>query len=828
MPHICSGNHDRLQHIRYAGTVSGMFEITKDQLRGLSAGDFRELVARLCEAEVAKFGTPVSSVKWGGSENAPDGGLDVDCHVLNGEFRGDFVPRAWTGIQVKKPSMPPGAIADEMSPKGQLRPVFRDLARANGCYIIASLDDDPGRTALSNRYKEMDKQIGPTRDLGDLQIAFYGRNEIVQWLRGFPSVQLWVREKLGIPLEGWKQHGRWTRVPPHDDDQLISRKGISVVLPERRGEKLEIEQGIDGIRELVRTSDKAVRIIGLSGVGKTRIIQALFEETVGECPLAGSLAIYADLSENPDPSAHAMLRRLHTERRPAIVVLDNCPPDAHSSLVGLITEATEIKLITIEYDVREDKPELTSVVRINAEGPDIVEELIQRRCPALGQVNAERIAAFSGGNARLALVLADAVSHGESLSDLSDAELFNRLFHQRGDSDPQLQEAAEVLSLVYSFSVNADQDGVDELEVLASLFSGNRLALYREAQRLLERQLSQKRGDWRAILPPVVSNHLASKALSAIPKSSIQDAFQHLPNARLLISFAKRLGYLHDHEVAQGIVSSWLARGGYLHEIELLDSEGLRLLENAAPASPDSVLDAIEARFKKSDSGNGDPDSIHLGSTVAEILHAIAFWPEYFKRCIGLLTTALLSKHDQHDGNRSTERLCSLFSLYHSGTHANLETRANVVRHFLFSSDRNKMELGFNMLKSALSNDHNFSLGKLEFGARPRDYGYHPQSNEELKNWFEEFTKMAREIATSDNAGMSARARDLLANNLRYLWSVHSIRPQLYKISKTLNEQHPWIQGWQAVRSIKHYDCTNEDSVHNLSDPGLRMNWISF
>ena len=101
-----------------------MFDISKDQLRQLNDVDLRELVARLCEAELSRAGAPVSAVRWGGSQTASDGGLDVEILVKGRGVAGDFVPRAWTGIQVRKSRMPAGKIAAEMSPKGVLRPIF--------------------------------------------------------------------------------------------------------------------------------------------------------------------------------------------------------------------------------------------------------------------------------------------------------------------------------------------------------------------------------------------------------------------------------------------------------------------------------------------------------------------------------------------------------------------------------------------------------------------------------------------------------------------------------------------------------------------------------
>ena len=291
--------------------------------------------------------------------------------------------------------------------------------------------------------------------------------------------------------------------------------------------------GIEGIRQLVRSCGKAVRIVGLSGVGKTRIVQALFEATVGTNPLERTLAVYADLGEEPYPSARAMLERLRAEGHSGIVILDNCPPDSHNTLAELVTGLPDLRLITVEYDIRDDRTDGTAVIRIDADGPETAEALVRRRYPERGQMDARRIAEFSEGNTRLALALAAAVDDSASLSEFSDAELFDRLFYQRGGLDQRLLQAAEVLSLVYSFSVSSDQEGVDELAVLATLVDRNRRALYREAQTLVERQLAQKRGHWRAVLPAAISVHLASKALNRIPPEDILDALVGLQTPAL-------------------------------------------------------------------------------------------------------------------------------------------------------------------------------------------------------------------------------------------------------------------------------------------------------
>ena len=129
-----------------------------------------------------------------------------------------------------------------------------------------------------------------------------------------------------------------------------------------------------------------------------------------------------------------------------------------------------------------------------------------------------------------------------------------------------------------------------------------RVALYGRVQELLNRQLAQKRGHFRAVLPQALADHLARRALDAIPSTHLLEALLPMSDPRLLTSFAKRLGYLHDHDAAREIVTSWLDPGGILHEIETLNGTGLLLLRNAAPAVPGAVLSALEIRFDKADS----------------------------------------------------------------------------------------------------------------------------------------------------------------------------------------------------------------------------------
>ena len=115
-----------------------MLEITGDDIAALNDDDLRTLVGRLCEADLRQRHFPSSAVTWGGNQTAKDGGLDVRVALAPGTSIDGFVPKSETGFQVKKPRMPRTAIIEEIKPKGRVRPVILELAKASGAYVIVS------------------------------------------------------------------------------------------------------------------------------------------------------------------------------------------------------------------------------------------------------------------------------------------------------------------------------------------------------------------------------------------------------------------------------------------------------------------------------------------------------------------------------------------------------------------------------------------------------------------------------------------------------------------------------------------------------------------
>lgn len=490
-----------------------IFEITSEEIAQLSDTDLRSLVGFLCEAELRSTSDPTSSVRWGGDQNAPDGGLDVEVVLPGRPQRPDFIPRQHTGIQVKKTRMPRMAIIKEMKPEETLRPIISHLIEEQGSYIIISSGDDCSSSMLTNRLSAMHEALAGGDSNNNLHIDFYDRSRIATWVRNHPSIVLWVRQKIGKSINGWRPYGNWAGSPEGDaylfDEHICFYDGHN---PQENG--LQATEGINRLRRCLEIPKSATRLVGLSGVGKTRLVQALFEREVAENPLDHSLAVYADIGSDPTPSVREMTETLIAKQQQVILIIDNCPPEVHTDLVKLLnTSSCQISLLTVEYDVNDGETEDTNVFRLEPLDERLIENLVQRHYSHIGQVDARTIAEFSGGNARIALALARTVERGDSLNNFNDTHLFHRLFSQRQEDNQNLLNAAEALSIVYSFDGETTQDTSTELSVLGCLANENSLSMYRVTSELLRRQLVQKRGKWRAVLPHALANRLAKQAL---------------------------------------------------------------------------------------------------------------------------------------------------------------------------------------------------------------------------------------------------------------------------------------------------------------------------
>lgn len=787
--------------------MSNLLEITGEDIAQLNDSDLRTLVGLLCEADYREAGLPTKGITWGGNQDAADGGFDVVVRDDVTPPSTSFVPCKTSAFQVKKPDMPRAEILKEMRPGGALREEIKALIEAHGAYIIISSKGSTTEAALNKRVAAMREAVADQANQENLQVVFMDRGRIATWVRLHPSLIIWVRNKIGRPLTGWRPYENWANAPGGLEEEYILDGGLRLHDGATSSDKgLSTEEGIQRLRAALSTPGRSVRLTGLSGVGKTRLVQALFDERVGNQALKSTEAIYTDTADSPSPDPCILAEQLINDKARTILVVDNCPPDLHNRLTKVCSKShSTVSVLTVEYDVRDDLPDETSAFRLEPASEETIEKIIWNRFSHISQIDARTIASFSGGNARVAIALANTVQVGETLSGFRNEELFERLFWQRHDPNESLLLSAEACSLVYSFEGTDTTSENSELRLLAAVVGKSSGDLYRDVAQLKQRDLVQSRSVWRAILPHAIANRLARRAIESIPKKTLVETFLNA-SERLIRSFTRRLSFLHDCEVAVEIVNDWLEPDGWIGKsIGDLSPFGIDVLKNIAPVSPKKVLEAIEyvANGINGKSFTSRENTHH--SVFIRIVRHLAYDSALFPRCVELLSRFALAESKNEKDESARDVLKSLFFITLSGTHAPVETRARFVEDLLNSKDQDKQELGLLLLNAALEAWHFSSSQDFGFGARPRDYGYHPQSGEEVTRWFYRFIEICTNLALSGKP-VAEQARKLLARKFRGLWTKAKVFDALEASAHRLQTQKAWTDGWIAVRDTLRYD----------------------
>ena len=783
-----------------------MLEITADDIARLDDEKLRAVVARLCEAELRKCGLSPSSVTWGGHQNAADGGIDVRVALPPGSMIDGFVPRPATGFQVKQQDMPHAEILDEMRSNSVIRPSIQSLADQSGAYIIVSSQGSTADTPLTNRRDAMKEAIQGVPNADQLLLDFYDRTRIATWVRSHEGIVPWVREQVGLPIAGWHSYGSWAYAPDSvTADYLFDEK--LRIHPSKRATDTGVSalEGIRQMRNQLREPRSVVRLVGLSGVGKTRLVQALFDDRVGVQSLNPSLAIYTNMADSPDPQPIGLASELVAAGTPAILIVDNCPPELHQRLSEVCRQVhSKLSVITVEYDIREDEPEGTEVFTLETSSPGLIEKLLRQRFPTISQIDAHTIAEFSGGNARIAIALAATIERNGTVAGLTDDQLFQRLFVQRHAPDEALYLVAQACSLAYSFEGEDVSAGAEaELIRLGAMIGRTARDVDRHLAELQRRDLLQQRGVWRAVLPHAIANRLAAIALQNIPYAAIDEQLLRATSGRLMKSFSRRLGYLHASKEAKAIVEKWLGKGGLLENVSSLNDLSKAMFENVAPVAPEDVLSALERACAQQPTA---------GEGYLDLLRSLAYEPAHFSRCMTLMATVLAAgKGSEQSHGRQV--FTSVFQLCLSGTHATIEQRLGVLESLLSSSDPKRRALGVAGLRAALEAWHFNSVSNFDFGARPRDFGYWPRTTQEVQSWFAAVLKLVETLARGGRL-VAPDARAALAERFRGLWHRGGVCDEIANVCRIISETRFWPEGWLAVRQTLDLDGKGLEPEH--------------
>lgn len=598
---------------------------------------------------------------------------------------------------------------------------------------------------------------------------------------------------------GWHRFDDWSNNKKPIDSKYITDDNIKIISPKRKDAKtITIIEGLNEIRQDL-SEQKSVRLVGLSGVGKTRFAQALFDDRIGNNALDKKSVWYCDNGTSPQPTPEQLIQSIHHNKDEKIIfIIDNCGKDLHANLTKLIKNNQNTSLLTIEYDIKDDLPEETEVYKIQPTTSEILKKVIAIHYPDISQANIEAISEFSGGNYRLAMVICSNINKTDNISILTDEHLFNRIFFQNDEIDTEIIKVAQIFSLVYSFNVEDDNTESSEIKFLSEFVEVSTRTAYRIIDNLYSKDIVQKRGYFRAILPHVLANKLAMQGINSLQNHDINNFLTSSPK-RLQTSFIKRLSYLHNNDKIIQIIKSWFDNNGYFGQKIInnsLDTTDCLQISCLVVLCPEKVIDCIEIAYQNNHDFLSIKNQNH--KKISKLLAQSACLDNTFHRAFLLLFQ--IYKTQEHDSKEhSANHYCkSLFHHYFSYSQATYGTKKNIINELLSDSTNDFYLL---QIIDAILDTNSVSFVYHEDNGMIQDYGYQAKTYDELLDWFDFILNTLFVIANRQ----PTQAKKVFASKIENIIFDYRTAQIAIKYINLFHEKEPFYSALIAIKNILKY-----------------------
>ena len=509
----------------------------------------------------------------------------------------------------------------------------------------------------------------------------------------------------------------------------------------------------DQLREVQRQileNKKVLRLLGLSGMGKTHLVNEAF----GKDNFLKKHYLYIDCYSCEYNDFRARLDWLFTNYREAYLVFDNCDQEIHQRIINLRRELQGSNPILTIYNnpMEESSGGSATYLMMERAYDDIIESILSDLPSLNSQVDLDKIKEFSGGIPMIARLLAEGIRREQNIGIITDASLMDKVLGVKQGSEERA--VLQALSL-FSF-VGYQDEYAAQLEFLAkhrkiAMIAGDdeqrHTVFDRTIQYYLQRGIIEAKGRLVGIRPTPIALYLCEEWLNTCSPDQfyqILKDLQNSPSAHVLTeAFCTQFRYLGKSHHARQLVADIAGPNRPLaHLSEITTNYGSRLLRSFSEVNPEIVAQTLESiigimtaeELQQLDEGR---------CNIIWTIEKLCFDPSTFTRgALMLLRLAIVE--DEAHGCSAVDRFIGLFSLILPGTAAPLLDRLAFLTKQYKHPDRHQLLL--KAIRRALrAQDYHYLCGAEVRGLERLEH-YYPQSDKEIDTYLKGCLKLLMKI----------------------------------------------------------------------------------
>lgn len=655
------------------------------------------------------------------------------------------------------------------------------------------------------------------------QVRILDANSIKDWVNEYFSVVIVVKEYCHqqIPL-GFKTIDRWGEFSDFQKIKYISNKTL--------------DQYIDAIRTTSKDTKKSIRILGHSGLGKSRLI---FEAFKGKNYIERDV-IYYEYTDSISSLVDFVGSYCNSLR--GTLIVDNCNYETFIRLKNEIKrDSSSLNLVTIDFSVEEENepsridPDTNYIYLKSDIFHDIIPELIKEMFgSSLLPDQIDYIANYSDGYPKMALLFAEAAK-SQNLRDFSqfiDNSLIDKLLFGRDYFKINVElmsEIAQVCSIFSKFgSPIIENKYLDDkskkmiqthLDVICNKLSDSKFKerdFKNACVYFVQKQIFEKRGRYLVVRPLPLAIRLAMKWWQNRNPTEIQNFLPLLISSGLSQLMVERLKYLDQLSEAQTFVSENWGPDSPFANAEVLNTEmGSQLFRTVIEVNPKDTFKTLLKAFSRLT--KEQLVQVNKGRrNIVWALEKFCFRSDTFNEASKLLYDFAVAENETWSNN-SQGQFIQLFQIYLSGTEVSFDQRLKTIEYGFSKKDDDYIFLAIKALgRGLLTQGFSRMIGSENFGTSTPRKDYYPKSSDEIFRYHISILNKLIEIANLDSKFVD-KVLDAVSKSIRGLLAAgefNLIKNHLLILNKFSTS--PWLGAIDALRTTLKYEKYSTEEINQI------------
>ena len=455
------------------------------------------------------------------------------------------------------------------------------------------------------------------------------------------------------------------------------------------------KQVVKSIGEKIAEPKSCFRIVGLSGLGKTRTAFQVFSEN----ETIRNLVIYVDA--NHASEIDGLVADWVSLGLQAILIVDNCDYRLHESLVREVRRDTsKISLLSLDYNF-DSVSRLTNCFTLSQMTD---EELLQLLGPIYKEKlpDLDRIVKFAQGFPQMAVLLAEArLAEDPRIGELTEDELANKLLWKRNEIENQ--EYLKILQACSLFDVfGVEKEVENQLTYIADLVNIDLDTVYKCVQEYSARGLIDRRGRFGQVVPKPLAIRLAGQWWTNSREAKQIELVDGIREG-MIEGFCRQVEKMDFHPNVKQLTEKLCGVQGPFGQAEvILSVRGSRLFRSFVNVNPEATASALYTALEKKDHQQLSTIVGDVRRNLVWSLEMLCFHADIFPEAAWCLLL-FASAENENFSNNATGMFSQLFRISLSGTAAEPKVRFALLNQALDLNQCNVDRVVLEALEQAIS-----------------------------------------------------------------------------------------------------------------------------